>query len=159
MTIGFDVIFLVIVAGSTIGCFFIGEEKSQRLMIGVLAGSFIATQLAQPLSQLVGNRVAINNQSTMAVLLMVLCIAPCVLAKKVRNPIWPKSKVKAMIAGFISSLVAVSYVIASIEPASRDKLITDHNLAALAYSIRIYALVALVLWLLASYLLVGKAKK
>jgi len=159
MKLGFDIIFFAVIGLSTVGSFFLGEEKSQRLMIGVITGSFAASIFAEPIYKLVGSKVSFINQGLIALTLLALCIVMCVLAKNVRDSKWPKSKIKALIAGALSGLAGMAYVIAALPEQTRSVLITEHNLAAIVYDLRIYLMAALVLALLLSYWTIGKAKK
>ena len=61
--------------------------------------------------------------------------------------------------GVLSGLVAIAYVIASIPAQLRYNLVTDHNLAAMVYDLRIYLAAALIIALLITFMTVGKAKK
>jgi hypothetical protein len=81
------------------------------------------------------------------------------IGKNVRDSKWPKSKVKAIISGLLAALAGAGYVIANLSESARNSLITDHNLAAMAYDLRLYLMGALILWLLVTYLTVGKAKR
>jgi hypothetical protein len=81
------------------------------------------------------------------------------IGKNVRDSKWPKSKVKAIISGLLSVLAGTGYVIANLSETARNNLVTDHNLAAMAYDMRLYLMGALIAWLLVTYLTVGKAKR
>lgn len=159
MNFGFDVLFFAIIGLTTVGSFFIGEEKSQRLMIGVIVGSFAASEFSAPLTKFASDKLGFINQTIVAIVIMVLCVVICLIGKNVRDKKWPRSKIKAVISGILAGLVAVSFVIATIEPTQKDALVTDHNLAALAYDLRLYLAGALIIWLFVTYLTVGKAKR
>jgi hypothetical protein len=159
MKFGFDIIFFAVIGLSAIGSFFLGEEKAQRLALGVIIGSFASTQFAEPLAKLASGKIAIIDQTIIVIAIMVLCVTFCMLGKNVRDKKWPRSKVKAIIYGVLASLVAIAYTIASLPSDTRQSLVTDHNLAALAYDLRLYLAGALVAWILITYLTVGKAKK
>jgi hypothetical protein len=159
MKLGFDLIFFGVLGLSAVGCFLLGEEKSQRLAIGVIIGSFAGSQLAEPINKLIGGKFDIVNQGVVAIALLALCIALCMLGKNVRDSKWPKSKVKAIISGVLSVLAGTGYVIANLSEQARNSLVTDHNLAAMVYDLRLYLMGALIAWLILTYLLVGKAKR
>lgn len=159
MNIGFDLIFFGVIGLSTVGSFFLGEEKSQRLVIGVITGSFAASIFAEPIYNLVGSKVNFLNQGLIALILLLFCVILCVLGKNVRDSKWPKSKVKSLIAGLLSGLAGTAYAIAALPDDTRQSLVTDHNLAAIAYDLRVYLMAALILFLLVTYWTVGKAKK
>lgn len=159
MKLGFDIIFFGILGLSAIGCFLLGEEKSQRLAIGVIIGSFAGSQFAEPINKLVGSKASFLNQGLVAIILLALCVLVCMIGKNVRDSKWPKSKVKAIISGLLAALAGAGYVIANLSESARNSLITDHNLAAMAYDLRLYLMGALILWLLVTYLTVGKAKR
>lgn len=158
MNIGFDIIFLAILAASTVGCFFLGEEKSQRLMIGVLVGGLAANLLAVPLAKLLPANTSINP-GFISIGMMIICVAVTVAGRNVRDSKWPKSKFKAIISGFLAGFAGLSLSIASLPEVTRSQLTNEHNLAAIAYDLRLVSIGALIIWLLASYLTVGKAKK
>jgi len=159
MKLGFDLIFFGILGLSAVGCFLLGEEKSQRLAIGVIIGSFAGSQFAEPINKLVGSKLAFLNQGLIAIAILGFCILVCMIGKNVRDSKWPKSKVKAIISGVLSALAGTGYVIANLSESARNSLVTDHNLAAMAYDLRMYLMGALIVWLLLTYLLVGKAKR
>ena len=159
MKIGFDIIFLAIIGLGAVGGFFLGDEKAQRMVIGSLVGSFAATLFAEPLSKLLEGKASFVNQTVIAIALVAVCVLLCVLGKNVRDKKWPRSRVKAIISGALSSAVAIAFVIASLTNSTRENLVTEHNLAALAYDLRLYLAGALVVWLFATYLTVGKAKR
>lgn len=156
---GFNILFFVVLGLTTATAFFLGEEKSQRLVIGVLAGSFATTEFSVPLANLLTGKVAFTNQAFLAIFLMIICVAICLLGKNVQDKKWPKSRIKAVISGALSGLVAMSYVISSLPADQRNTLLTDYNLASLSYDLRLYLLAALIVWLLFTYVSVGKAKK
>lgn len=158
MNIGFDIIFLAILAASTVGSFFLGEEKSQRLMIGVLVGGLAANLLAIPLVKLLPANININPVF-ISIGMMVVCVAIAVAGRNVRDSKWPKSKFKSIVSGFLAGFAGISLAIASLPEITRIQLTTEHNLAAIAYDLRLVSIGALIIWLLASYLTVGKAKK
>lgn len=158
MNIGFDIIFLVILAASTVGCFFLGEEKSQRLMIGVLVGGLAANMLAVPLAKLMPDNFTINP-GLISVGMIVICVVVVLVGKNVRDSKWPRSKFKAVVSGFLAGFAGLSLAITSMPEVTRSQLTTEHNLAAIAYDLRLLSVGALILWLLAGYLMVGKAKK
>lgn len=158
MNIGFDIIFLGIIAGATVGCFFLGEEKAQRLMIGALIGGLVANFLAPLLIKFLPSDTSINV-GLISVGMMVICIALIVAGRNVRDPRWPKSKLKATIAGFLAGIGGLSLAIASLPEATRMQIVYDYNLAAMAYDLRLFTIGMLLVWLLMSYLGVGKAKK
>lgn len=157
MNIGFDIIFLAILAASTVGCFFLGEEKSQRLMIGVLVGGLAANLLALPLAKLLPANTNINP-GLISIGMMIICAAIIVSGKNMRDSKWSKSKFKAVVSGFLAGFAGLSLVITSLPEVTRSQLTTEHNLAAIAYDLRLISISALVIWLLASYLTVGRAK-
>jgi hypothetical protein len=159
LKIGFDLLFFAVVGLAVLGSFFLGEEKSQRLAIGVLVGSFAVTQLSEPLEKLLGGKSELITPAIISIIIMSICVGLCMLGKNVRDKKWPKSKIKALISGALSGVVAVAYIIASIPEQTRYNLVTDHNLAARAYDLRIYLASALIVWLLITYMSVGKAKK
>lgn len=158
MKFGFDILFFAIIGLSSLGCFVVGEEKAQRLAIGVLVGSFAVTQFSEPITKLLSGKVGFLDQFIVTIALMVIAILVCLLGKNVRDKKWPKSKIKAIVFGALSGIVAIAYVIAGMPSDVRTALTTDYNLAALAYDLRLYLAGALVVWLLASYVTVGKAK-
>lgn len=158
MNIGFDIIFLGILAASTAGCFFLGEEKSQRLMIGVLIGGLSANVLTPLLIKFMPSNASINT-GFVSVGIMALCIAVIVAGRNVRDSKWPKSKFKAIVSGFLAGIGGLSLAITSLSEATRTQLTNDYNLAALAYDLRLFTVSALLVWLLVSYLTIGKAKK
>lgn len=158
MKFGFDILFFAAIGLSSLGSFVLGEEKAQRLGIGVLLGSFAITQFSEPITKLVGSKVSFVDQFMVTIAIMVIAILICLLGKNVRDKKWPKSKIKAIVFGALSGMVAIAYVIAAMPSDLRTSLTTDYNLAALAYDLRLYLAGALVIWLLASYVTVGKAK-
>jgi len=158
MNIGFDIIFLAVLAASTAGCFFLGEEKSQRLMIGVLVGGLAANMLAVPLAKLMPDNFTINP-GLISVGMIVICVVIVLVGKNVRDSKWPRSKFKAVVSGFLAGFAGLSLAITSMPEVTRSQLTTEHNLAAIAYDLRLLSVGALIIWLLASYLMVGKAKK
>ena len=158
MNIGFDIIFLAVLAASTAGCFFLGEEKSQRLMIGVLVGGLAANILAVPLAKLMPDNFTINP-GLISVGMIVICVVIVLVGKNVRDSKWPRSKFKAVVSGFLAGFAGLSLAITSMPEVTRSQLTTEHNLAAIAYDLRLLSVGALIIWLLASYLMVGKAKK
>ncbi len=158
MNIGFDIIFLAVLAASTVGCFFLGEEKSQRLMIGVLVGGLAANMLAVPLAKLMPDNFTINP-GLISVGMIVICVVIVLVGKNVRDSKWPRSKFKAVVSGFLAGFAGLSLAITSMPEVTRSQLTTEHNLAAIAYDLRLLSVGALIIWLLASYLMVGKAKK
>lgn len=159
MKLGFDILFFAVVGLGVAGSFFLGEEKSQRMAIGVLVGSFAVTQFSEPLTKLLNGKVGFVAPSIIAIVIMSLCVAICVLGKNVRDKRWPKSKLKATVSGFMSGLVATAYVVYALPEVTRNSLVTDHNLAAMVYDSRIYLAAVLTIWLLITYLTVGKAKR
>lgn len=159
MKLGFDIFFFAVIGLGVVGGFFLGEEKSQRMAIGVLVGSFAVTQFSDPLTKLLDGKVSFVTPSIITIAIMSLCVILCVMGKNVRDKKWPKSKLKAIISGFLSGLVATAYVVYALPLDARTNLVTEHNLAALVYDLRIYLAGALTLWLLITYLTVGKAKK
>ena len=158
MNIGFDIIFLAVLAASAAGCFFLGEEKSQRLMIGVLVGGLAANMLAVPLAKLMPDNFTINP-GLISVGMIVICVVIVLVGKNVRDSKWPRSKFKAVVSGFLAGFAGLSLAITSMPEVTRSQLTTEHNLAAIAYDLRLLSVGALIIWLLASYLMVGKAKK
>ena len=92
-------------------------------------------------------------------IIIVLFTSLPVLGKRLRDPKWPKSKLKAMFMALFAGFVAIGYAIASLPPEQLNSLITEYNLAALAYDLRLYALAISAVWLLVSYFTVGKPKK
>ena len=158
MNIGFDIIFLAVLAASTAGCFFLGEEKSQRLMIGVLVGGLAANMLAVPLAKLMPDNFTINP-GLISVGMIVICVVIVLVGKNVRDSKWPRSKFKAVVSGFLAGFAGLSLAITSMPEVTRSQLTTEHNLAAIAYDLRLLSVGALIIWLLASYLMVGKATK
>ena len=158
MNIGFDIIFLAVLAVSTIGSFFLGEEKSQRLMIGVLVGGLAANALAKPITNLLPSNIVINP-GLISIGLMIVCVAVIVAGRNVRDSKWKKSKFKAIVSGFLAGFAGLSLVIMSIPEVTRSQLTTEHNLAALAYDLRLISIGVLIIWLLVSYFTIGKAKK
>ena len=159
MKLGFDLIFFGILGLSAVGSFVLGEEKSQRLAIGVIVGSFAGSQFAEQINKLAGSKVSFLNQGLVAIILLALCILICMVGKNVRDSKWPKSKIKAIIFGLLSALAGTGYVIANLSESARNSLVTDHNLAAMVYDLRLYLMGALIVWLLVSYLTIGKAKR
>ncbi len=156
---GFDIIFLSIIAASTVGSFFLGEEKSQRIMIGTVIGIAASTQLTDVIEKLIGAKNIEYSGVGIGIILLVLPIILCTIGKNVRDSKYPKSKIKAAIAGFISAFAFVGYALEGLASSFRDKLVTEHNLAALSYDLRFVALGLLILWIFVMYLTVGKAKK
>ena len=137
----------------------LGEEKSQRLAIGVIIGSFAGSQFAEPINKAIGDKASFLNQGTVAIAILAVCILVCMLGKNVRDSKWPKSKIKTVVSGLLAALAGAGYVIANLSEQARNSLVTDHNLAAMAYDLRLYLMGALIVWLLATYLAVGKAKR
>ncbi len=156
---GFDIIFLSVIAASTVGSFFLGEEKSQRIMIGTVIGIAASTQLTDVIEKVIGVKNIEYSGVGIGIILLVLPIILCTIGKNVRDSKYPKSKIKAAIAGFISGFTLVGYGLASLSNSLRDRLVTEHNLAALAYDLRFIALALLMTWIFVVYLSVGKAKK
>lgn len=159
MKLGFDLIFFGVIGLSAVGSFLLGEEKSQRLAIGVIIGSFAGSQFAEPINKAIGDKASFLNQGTVAIAILAVCILVCMLGKNVRDSKWPKSKIKAVVSGLLAALAGAGYVIANLSEQARNSLVTDHNLAAMAYDLRLYLMGALIVWLLATYLAVGKAKR
>ncbi len=159
MNIGFDIIFFTIIIGSAVACFVLGEEKSQRLMIGTLVGILAGTQLSEAIAKLASTKVDFLSQSNISIALLAVIIIICLLGKNVRDSKWPKSKIKSVIAGLLVGFVLVGYGLALLGDSSFNKLVTEHNLAAIAYNMRLVSLSGLLLWLMASYLMVGKSKR
>lgn len=137
----------------------LGEEKSQRLAIGVIIGSFAGSQFAEPINKAIGDKASFLNQGTVAIAILAVCILVCMLGKNVRDSKWPKSKIKAVVSGLLAALAGAGYVIANLSEQARNSLVTEHNLAAMAYDLRLYLMGALIVWLLVTYLTVGKAKR
>ncbi|MEI6581844.1 MAG: hypothetical protein WCN86_03135 [bacterium] len=159
MNIGFDIIFFATVIGSAVACFIIGEEKTQRLVIATLVGILAGSQLAEPIEKIVSAKASFINQSNIAIALLALAVIICLLGKNVRDSKWPKSKIKSVIAGLLLGFVIIGYGLSLLGDSSFNKLVTEHNLAAIAYNTRLVSLSGLMLWLMASYVLVGKAKR
>lgn len=159
MKLGFDLIFFGVIGLSAVGSFLLGEEKSQRLAIGVIIGSFAGSQFAEPINKAIGDKGSFLNQGTVAIAILAVCILVCMLGKNVRDSKWPKSKIKAVVSGLLAALAGAGYVIANLSEQARNSLVTDHNLAAMAYDLRLYLMGALIVWLLVTYLTVGKAKR
>lgn len=159
MNIGFDIIFFTIIIGSAAVCFVLGGEKSQRLMIGTFVGILASTQLAEPIEKIVSAKASFINQSNIAIALLALAVIICLLGKNVRDSKWSKSKIKSVIAGLLVGFVLVGYGLALLGDSSFNKLVTEHNLAAIAYNMRLVSLSGLLLWLMASYLMSGKSKR
>jgi len=157
--LGFDLLFFAIIGAATASGVFLGDEKSQRLAIGVLIGSFAVTQFSEPIEKALGGRVAAITPVLVSVIIMARCVLACLIGKNVRDKKWPKSIIKSIILGVLSGLVAIAYVIASIPAQLRYNLVTDHNLAAMVYDLRIYLAAALIIALLVTFMTVGKAKK
>lgn len=158
MNIGFDLIFLGIIAGSTIVCFLLGEEKSQRMMVGVSVGGLVANIVAPLLVKYLPPGMP-DNAGVINVGLMVVCAGVIMVGRNVRDSKWPKSKLKAIVAGFLAGIGGLSLAITSLPEATRTQLTNEYNLAALAYDLRLFTIIALLVWLLASYLTIGKARK
>jgi hypothetical protein len=91
--------------------------------------------------------------------MIILCVAIITAGKNVRDPKWPKSKIKTVVSGFLAGFAGISLAITNLPEASRNQLITDHNLASLAYDLRLLSVGVLIIWLLLCYITVGKAKK
>lgn len=159
MKLGFDLVFFGVLGLSAVGCFLLGEEKSQRLAIGVIIGSFAGSQFAEPINKAIGDKASFLNQGTVAIAILAVCILVCMLGKNVRDSKWPKSKIKAVVSGLLAALAGAGYVIANLSEQARNSLVTEHNLAAMAYDLRLYLMGALIVWLLVTYLTVGKAKR
>lgn len=159
MNIGFDIIFFATIIGSAAVCFVLGEEKSQRLMIGTLVGILASTQLAEPIEKIASSRVAFLNQSNVAIALLALAIIICLLGKNVRESKWPKSKIRSVVAGLLVGFVLIGYGLALLSDSSFNRLVTEKNLAAIAYNMRLVSISGLLMWLMASYIFVGKAKR
>jgi len=156
---GFDIIFLVILAALTVGSFFLGEEKSQRIMIGSIIGIAASTQLTEVLEKLIGAKSIQYSGIGIGIILLVLPVIICTIGKNVRDSKYPKSKIKAAIAGFLSAFTLIGYGLANISESLRNRLVTEYNLAALAYDLRFIALGLLIIWIFVVFLSVGKAKK
>jgi len=159
MNIGFDIIFFATVMGSAVACFIIGEEKTQRLVIGTLVGILAGSQLAEPIEKIVSAKASFINQSNIAIALLALSVIICLLGKNVRESKWPKSKIKSVIAGLLLGFVIIGYGLSLLGDSSFNKLVTEHNLAAIAYNMRLVSISGLLMWLMASYIFVGKAKR
>ncbi len=159
MNIGFDIIFFTIIIGSAAVCFVLGEEKSQRLAIGTFVGILASTQLSEPIAKLAATKVSFLSQSSISIALLAVTIMTCLLGKNLRDSKWPKSKIKSVIAGLLVGLVLIGYGLALLGDSSFNRLVTEQNLAAIAYNMRLVSLSGLLLWLVASYILVGKAKR
>ncbi len=159
MNIGFDIIFFATVMGSAVACFIIGEEKTQRLVIGTLVGILAGSQLAEPIEKIVSAKASFINQSNIAIALLALSVIICLLGKNVRESKWPKSKIKSVIAGLLLGFVIIGYGLSLLGDSSFNKLVTEHNLAAIAYNMRLVSISGLLMWLMASYVFVGKAKR
>jgi len=159
MNIGFDIIFFATVMGSAVACFMIGEEKTQRLVIGTLVGILAGSQLAEPIEKIVSAKASFINQSNIAIVLLALSVIICLLGKNVRESKWPKSKIKSVIAGLLLGFVIIGYGLSLLGDSSFNKLVTEHNLAAIAYNMRLVSISGLLMWLMASYIFVGKAKR
>jgi len=159
MNIGFDIIFFATVMGSAVACFMIGEEKTQRLVIGTLVGILAGSQLAEPIEKIVSAKASFINQSNIAIALLALSVIICLLGKNVRESKWPKSKIKSVIAGLLLGFVIIGYGLSLLGDSSFNKLVTEHNLAAIAYNMRLVSISGLLMWLMASYVFVGKAKR
>ncbi|MEI6741910.1 MAG: hypothetical protein WCK71_02205 [bacterium] len=159
MNIGFDIIFFATVMGSAVACFMIGEEKTQRLVIGTLVGILAGSQLAEPIEKIVSAKASFINQSNIAIALLALSVIICLLGKNVRESKWPKSKIKSVIAGLLLGFVIIGYGLSLLGDSSFNKLVTEHNLAAIAYNMRLVSISGLLMWLMASYIFVGKAKR
>ncbi len=157
MKIGFDILFLAIVAGCGVGGFFLGDERAQRLMLGSLVGVFAATLLAPALAKLL-NSVAIANITNISFALLAISIVIFVAPKRLRDKKWPKNKPRAVISGVLSGLFILSFGIGFLSQDTRTALVTDHNLAAMAYDLRLFVLGVLLIWLAITMLFVGKAK-
>lgn len=159
MNIGFDLLFLATIGATSVAFFIFGEEKAQRLMIGSIMGILAATQLEEPISKLLKFQILGDKQYIIYIILLFVPIIFCLIAKNVRDAKFPKSKLKALVAGFISAFVMMGYAIAGLNEALRKSLITEHNLAALAYNLKFITLGILIAYLLFVYLSVGKAKR
>ncbi len=159
MNLGFDIIFFSTIASCIVACFMLGEEKAQRLVIGTLVGILAGLELSQPIEKLLSPRASFLTQPSIAIILLAICVLACVAGRNVRDARWPKSKIKATIAGGLSAVAILGYVLASLSANSLSLLVTDHNLAAIAYDLRYWALAGLIVWLLVSYVNVGKAKR
>jgi len=159
MNIGFDIIFFATVMGSAVACFMIGEEKTQRLVIGTLVGILAGSQLAEPIEKIVSAKASFISQSNIAIALLALSVIICLLGKNVRESKWPKSKIKSVIAGLLLGFVIIGYGLSLLGDSSFNKLVTEHNLAAIAYNMRLVSISGLLMWLMASYIFVGKAKR
>lgn len=158
MKLGFDILFLAAVAGASVGSFFLGDERTQRLMIGGLIGVFVATQLATQIAKLTGS-ISVLTVTNISFILAAAIIVAFVVPKKLRDNKWPKNKPRAVIGGFLTALFLLGFGVGFLTPETRTALVTDHNLAALSYDLRLFSLAALVVWLLVTVIMVGKAKK
>ena len=128
-------------------------------MIGTVIGIAASTQLTDVIEKVIGVKNIEYSGVGIGIILLVLPIILCTIGKNVRDSKYPKSKIKAAIAGFISGFTLVGYGLASLSNSLRDRLVTEHNLAALAYDLRFIALALLMTWIFVVYLSVGKAKK
>lgn len=159
MNIGLDIIFFLLIVAFPIIAYFVGEERSQRMLAGALIGSFAATQLVGLLLSQVGAVIGTNISSFLGPVIISICVFLPILGKRLRDPKWPKSKLKAMFTGLLAGFVAVGFSIATLKPEQLNSLVTDYNLISIAYDLRIYVLAISVVWFLVSYLMVGKPKK
>lgn len=158
MKLGFDIIFLAAVAGASVGSFFLGDERTQRLMIGSLVGVFAATQLAPLIAKYTAS-VSVLTVTNISFILTAAVIVAFVVPRKLRDAKWPKNKPRAVIGGFLTALFLLGYSVGFLSEDTRTALVTDHNLAALSYDLRLFSLAALVIWLIVTIVIIGKAKK
>ncbi|MBI2798518.1 hypothetical protein HYX70_04480 [Candidatus Saccharibacteria bacterium] len=157
----FNVIALGLVAGFVAYGILLGENRVRLVVLGSSLALFAASQVPLESLEEISQKGLLGFYPAGAQSILILtalitglfAVGAMLGIKKAQN------KVRSFILSIIAALFLICFSVAVLPDANRAKLVTDYNLAAMAYSIRYYVLLALIVWSLITLFVAEKDDK
>lgn len=142
----FNLILFSLLAGLSLLGFLFGENRLKTISYGAFIGFFIlqisSETFMSSLSSKIGLKIEISKFIFVGLVCAALYLGSLVAQKKAND------KIRSIALGVLTALFIVSFGINTLPSSTQEALVTDFNLAAWIFNLRIYFMAALTVWLI-----------
>jgi hypothetical protein len=154
----FNTISFVLLAALVAYGIVLGENRLRLVSLGGILALFVVSQIpTDSLDELARKGIfGIHPTPTqfdlflLGLILALFALGAMLSVKKAQN------KIRSFILAIVSALCIVCFSIVVLPDSSRTQLTTDYNLAAMAYAVRYYSLLAFAIWTVITMFVVEK---
>ncbi len=136
-----------IIGGFFVFAFLFGEARLKKIAMAILAGLFVADQLAAfAATQLAHAGIKNLDIATVKIALLILTAVPLSLGKAAGSG--GRFSIRSFVLALLTAATLIAYTQSYMEIGLQIRLSTDYNLVAIAVANRPWWLAGLVLWLI-----------